>query len=1082
EIFSGGSLDGRTDLYSLGVILYQVTTSQLPFPSKDPVRVVAGHLGEEPTPPRDLNPTIPYELDDLILDLLDKLPEGRPRNALEVKERISKLSQRNLGTKEDGLYSSYIYSGELIGREKELARLEQSARESIHAQGKVVLLQGEAGIGKSTLLRRLKMSVQFEGIPFLMAGCSHKDLAPYQPIRQILYEFFPYLKNKHDFLLQKYSHPLSLLVPELLSPVKESVDLGKKGREDFCREIVDFLIEASLVVPLTICIDDLDMCGEESFVVLENLANSIHRSKIFLCCSFPIGCKRKDIGHLLKKIKCSCGEGAHLELNPFSAKDIKEFISSRLLRAPSGEVTSLLHDHTKGSPFALTEWLKFLLENKVIQLRPDNAKYDLESLKEIKPPCSEKDIILKNLDRHGREALELLHLCILSGGGANMEQLSLLAGRSKEELEYPLFILSEDHLMRRAVKSGERGFCYRLVHPFIERFLPDVFSHQDRKALHQRIALYLDKSSSRESYPPIENMAYHYFQGGDHQKGFEYCIKTADKMQRLYAFEKTLYWLENAQRLAKKFTGRKERLKREQLLAMKRGDSYRDMKENDKSLENYRKALKLSQSLQDKERIAEVYSKISVIYESQNNIPKALFCLRKGLKIYQSLNNKLKMAEIYESVAYLVCIKEFQYGKSLEYYRKSLRLYRLLSDHKGEARCLNKLGVTYTYQGEFSKSKECLKQFLEIAEKIGDKEMCSQGLNNLAIICFCTDKYSEGIEYLLAALRINEEIDRKEGILFNLANLGDKFCRVGKFKQAISYSLRCLDLARQVNSPKFRKGTALLSLGLSNFELGNYDQAIRYLEESLESAEQADDKHLRLKISMELAGFYLNMNQLEKTEELLASAEEILKDVQDKHDLIFFYEKMGWLNLKKEKSEQAEEYLNKAKQLVQQVGIRDENILVNLLLCDAYFESGELKKVSQTLSQTQSLLGKSENKRYEPQYYLNLAKKEWWDGRLDQALRYLEISLTKAEKQETPETIWRIHHQLGKLSLSMNNLERAYKEFRAAQNIIKELSTKVGNENMKKRYFEDKEKIELLSDIRSVVELMMGEKVVHSLG
>ncbi|MCJ7507586.1 MAG: serine/threonine protein kinase, partial [candidate division Zixibacteria bacterium] len=44
EIFSGGSLDGRTDLYSLGIILYQVTTSQLPFPSKDPVRVVAGHL------------------------------------------------------------------------------------------------------------------------------------------------------------------------------------------------------------------------------------------------------------------------------------------------------------------------------------------------------------------------------------------------------------------------------------------------------------------------------------------------------------------------------------------------------------------------------------------------------------------------------------------------------------------------------------------------------------------------------------------------------------------------------------------------------------------------------------------------------------------------------------------------------------------------------------------------------------------------------------------------------------------------------------------------------------------------------
>lgn len=167
--------------------------------------------------------------------------------------------------------------------------------------------------------------------------------------------------------------------------------------------------------------------------------------------------------------------------------------------------------------------------------------------------------------------------------------------------------------------------------------------------------------------------------------------------------------------------------------------------------------------------------------------------------------------------------------------------------------------------------------------------------------------------------------------------------------------------------------------------------------------------------------------------------------------------------------------MNKAKQLIQQVGTKDENILVNLFFCEIYFELGELKKISQILSQTQSLLEKSENKRYEPQYYLNLARKEWWEGGLDQTLKYLEVSLTKAEKQETPELIWRIHHQIGKLSLSMNNLERAYKELKSAQNIIKELSTKIGNENMKERYLEDKEKIELLSDIKSVVELMMGE-------
>ena len=94
----------------------------------------------------------------------------------------------------------------------------------------------------------------------------------------------------------------------------------------------------------------------------------------------------------------------------------------------------------------------------------------------------------------------------------------------------------------------------------------------------------------------------------------------------------------------------------------------------------------------------------------------------------------------------------------------------------------------------------------------------------------------------------------------------------------------------------------------------------------------------------------------------------------------------------------------------------------------------------------------------------------------------MEISLAKAEKQETPELIWRIHHDIGKLSLSMNSLERAYKELEIAQGIIKELSRSIQDDTLKESYLKDKNKLELLSDIRSVVELMTGEKTVLSTG
>ncbi|MCJ7507344.1 MAG: tetratricopeptide repeat protein, partial [candidate division Zixibacteria bacterium] len=1081
EIFSGGSLDGRTDLYSLGIILYQVTTSQLPFPSKDPVRVVAGHLGEEPTAPRDINPGIPYELNDLILDLLDKLPEGRPKNALEVKHRISKLNQRNLGAEEERLCSSCIYSGELIGREEELAKLEQGLKQSIDTQGRVFMLEGKMGIGKTALLDMLKLKAQFEGMPFLKTRCLENSLVPYKPIKEILYGLLPYLKNKYDFLLKEYNYPLSLLLPELVNPEKQGIDLSKKGKEDFYKETVDFLIKASSLVPFAICIDDLHMCGEETLDVLEKLVDNIQRSKILLCCFMSPRRAGRGTYDPLTRFKPLMGKIELLKLRPLSLDETKRFLSSRFPRPPDKEMVSLLYTRTKGNPFILTEWLKLLLENRIIRLEQGDIKYDLESLKEIKLSCSPKEIILKNLDRYEKKLREILHLCIFMGGRIGVEELVSLTAYAREDIERALTILSTDQWMTKTVGFEEGSCYYELIHQDIPRVLADAYSLQEKEALHQRVAKYLNKKSPKKPYPPVEMTAYHFTQSGDHEKGFEHSLQAADRMRKVFAYQKASYWLKNAYGLIRKFSTRKQRLEKQWEVAIRCGDLCRDSGQEKGALRDYHTALRSAQLLKDKEKIAEALQRISSIYDSQKDIQNAFSFLKRSLEIYQELKDKFKVAETCERIGghfYQNC----QYRKAGMYYRKSLIIYESLNRPKEIAGILNSLGVAYILQGKFLEAKEHLRRFIDIAQKIDDKEMCSKGLNNLAVVCFSTGRYSEGIEYVLASLRINEEINNQEFILFNLVNLGSKFTSVGRFREAISYTMRCLELARQVSCSQFKIVDALLVLGESNSELGNYSQALKYLQEALESAEQINVRRYNALVSLGLTGVYIKINQLEKAEELLASAEKTTKDIQDKNHLIFLYEIAGLLNLKKGRFNEAIGYLNKAKQLIQQVGTRDENILVNLLFCEIYFESGELDKANKTLRQTQSILEKSENKRYEPQYYLSLAKKEWWGGKLDQALRYFEVSLAKAEKQEIPELIWRIHHQIGKLSLSMNNLERAYKELRAAQKIIKELSAKIGNENMKKGYLEDKEKIELLSDIRSVVELMMGEKVVQSLG
>jgi len=89
EQAQGRPTDARTDLYALGVMLYQWVVGAPPFDGRHPMSVVAQHVHAEPVPPRDRRPEVPDALDRLILDLLAKDPAARPGTAAEVRERLS---------------------------------------------------------------------------------------------------------------------------------------------------------------------------------------------------------------------------------------------------------------------------------------------------------------------------------------------------------------------------------------------------------------------------------------------------------------------------------------------------------------------------------------------------------------------------------------------------------------------------------------------------------------------------------------------------------------------------------------------------------------------------------------------------------------------------------------------------------------------------------------------------------------------------------------------------------------------------------------------------------------------------------
>jgi hypothetical protein len=173
----GREFDQRVDLYALGVMLYELTTGVLPFTADDPLAVITQHLHSPVVPPRARNDGIPAALDALIVRLLSKAPENRPASAREVREALERMAAGGdevAAAPEGGPQHAVldrIVRGRIVGRDWELARAREMWRKAVSGEGRVLLVSGEPGIGKTRLVRELATQAEVSGGRALLGAC-----------------------------------------------------------------------------------------------------------------------------------------------------------------------------------------------------------------------------------------------------------------------------------------------------------------------------------------------------------------------------------------------------------------------------------------------------------------------------------------------------------------------------------------------------------------------------------------------------------------------------------------------------------------------------------------------------------------------------------------------------------------------------------------------------------------------------------------------------------------------------------------------------------------------------------------------
>lgn len=542
----GQKVDARTDLYALGVLLYELTTGRVPFAGDDALTVLSQHVHAPPVPPRVLRSGLPRALELLILRLLEKNPDARFQTAAETAAALRRsLTQPGIDDEADAAPAVAILDalsrGRLVGRAAELAEVRQLWQRALDGQGHAVLLSGEPGAGKTRLARELTIQAAVDGAVVLTGGCyEYEATTPYLPFVEVFRRWVR--EEKHDANLRAAlgdaAPQIAKLAPEIetrFGPFPARAELSPhEERLLFFDAVVQVLSNLARSKGLLFYADDLHWADRGTLWLMGHLLRQLREERALV-----VGCYREtelDRAHPLARALVDWNRErlvTRITLRRFGVAETNEQLSALLGENVSAEFGDAVHRETEGNPFFVEEVLKGLIEQGSV--RRESGRWKRCEVGELVIPQSVKETIGNRLDRVGDQTNEVLRIAAVLGKTFSFDELQAAADNISEDVL--LDALDESRTAQLINSTGSESFTF--THDKIREVLYEELNPIRRRRLHRHAAEGL-KRRGGTSACAVERLAYHYIQAGDYENGLIYAKQAAAEAEKVFAIDEVI--------------------------------------------------------------------------------------------------------------------------------------------------------------------------------------------------------------------------------------------------------------------------------------------------------------------------------------------------------------------------------------------------------------------------------------------------------------------------------------------------------------------------------------------------------------